>query len=182
MCRYLAPVNRLLLLLLGALWGSCITRGQADSTVRPFPRAYPGFFHDEITLQTAYHQGRYGFAELGVGRSMYGMMHHPFGFSYCAGAEVRVDRPELWGVKVGAYLTGGAAFGVNLIHYMEVGRSMQVLRPEIGCGIFKAKVTYAYNVRLTGQHLDGVNTHMLTVSYAFRVKRLRNDDVRRKER
>ncbi len=163
-------------------FATVIACAQSDSTSLPYRIGYPRTYHDEITLQTAYHQGRYGFAELGVGRSMYGMMHHPFGFSYCAGAEVRVDRPELWGVKVGAYLTGGAAFGVNLIHYMEVGRSMQVFRPEIGCGIFKAKVTYAYNVRLTGQHLDGVNTHMLTVSYAFRVKRLRNDDVRRKER
>ncbi len=144
---------------------------QADTLHRPpYNR---GFHRDEVTLLTGYHQGRHGFAELGVGRSIYGMMHHPFGFSYYAGAEVRVDRPELWGVKVGSYMTGGSALGVQLIHYMEGGRSMQVFRPEIGIGIFKAKLTYAYNVRLTGEHLEGVNTHMVSLTYAFRVVKLK---------
>ena len=50
---------------------------------------------------------------------------------------------------------------------------MQVFRPEIGIGIFKAKLTYAYNVRLSGEHLEGVNTHMVSLTYAFRVVKLR---------
>lgn len=133
--------------------------------------------HDELTVLTGFHQGRFGFAELGIGRSVYGVMHHPFGASYFIATEVRADRPELWGVKVGAYLTGGPAFGMQVIHYMEGDRSMQVLRPEIGIGLFKARITYAYNWRLTQPRIDGVNTHQLSIGYAWRIKRLRADVI-----
>lgn len=138
--------------------------------------------HDEITLLTGYHQGRFGFAELGVGRNQYGSNHHPYDIGYFAGAELRVDRPERWGLKVGAYVDGGFAMGVQYIHYMEGGRSMEVLRPEIGIGAFKARMVYAYNLRLSKPGLDGVNAHMLGLYYAFRVKRLPRDDARRPER
>ena len=152
---------------------------QADTTQLPYPLGRLGFHRDEITVQAAYHQGRYGFAELGIGRNVYGAMHHPYGLSYYAGAEARVDRPQLWGVKAGAYVTGGFAMGVQFIHYMEGGNTMDVLRPEFGIGIFKARLVYAYNLRLTKPNLDGVSTHMLTLSYAFRLKRLPRDDQRK---
>lgn len=154
--------------------GGRVLAQPADSTWLPPHRVE---VHHEITLLTGYHQGHYGFAELGIGRSVYGMVHHPFGASVYAGAEARVDRPELWGVKAGCYLTGGSAFGVQVIHYMEGGRSMEVLRQEIGIGLFKARITYAYNWRLTRPRIDGVNTHMLSIGYAWRVTRLKKDVI-----
>ena len=45
-----------------------------------------------------------------------------------------------------------------------------------------AKVTYAYNIRLTKPRIEGLNTHMLSLSYAFRVKRLPRDDQRKAAR
>ncbi|MCC7503392.1 MAG: hypothetical protein IT229_12740 [Flavobacteriales bacterium] len=135
--------------------------------------------HDELTLLVGYHQGTHGFAELGIGRNIYGVVHHPFGVSYYLGSEVRVDRPELLGVKVGVYGTGGVAIGVQLIQYFEAGEGCAVLRPEIGIGIFKAKLTYAYNIGLASDRLPGINTHMLTLTYAFRVLRLSGDDAKR---
>lgn len=118
--------------------------------------------------------------ELGIGRSAYGVVHHPYGVSYYLGAEMCVDRPGPYGVKAGAYVTGGMAMGVQYIHYMEMEGSaaMEVLRPEIGIGLFKFKMTYAYNWRLTKPRIDGVSTHMLSLSYAFRLKRLPRDDTR----
>ncbi len=92
------------------------------------------------------------------------------------GTEVRMDRPELWGVKVGAYLDGGPAMGIQLIEYFEGADQCTVLRPEIGFGVWKAKVTYAYNIGLSPERLPGINTHMLSLSYAFRLLRLPGDD------
>jgi hypothetical protein len=149
-----------------------------DTTHRFHPRGYPGFHHDEITLLVGYHQGRYGFAELGIGRNIYGVAHHPYGLGYHIGAEVRVDRSDIRGLKAGIHITGGVAMGVHFIHYMEGDHTMQVLRPEFGIGLFKGKLTYAYNWRLTKPVIDGINTHMVSFAYAFRLKRLPRDDVR----
>ena len=138
--------------------------------------------HDELTLLAGYHQGRYGFAELGIGRNQYGSNHHPYDIGYFAGAELRVDRPELWAVKAGAYVGGGFAVGVQYLHYMQAAQAMEVLRLECGIGVFKARMVYAYNMRLTTPWLEGVNTHMLSLSHAFRMKHLPRDDARRPER
>lgn len=168
---------------LGIALMAMTAKGQVDSVAADFPRGYPGSFHrDEVTLLTGYHQGRYGFAELGIGRSIHGAVHHPYGVGYHLGAELRVDRPALWGLKVGAYATGGFALGLHYVHYMEGAESTEVLRPEYGIGIFKAKVTYAYNIQLTKPRIEGLSTHMLSLSYAFRVKRLPRDDQRKAAR
>lgn len=135
--------------------------------------------HDELTLLVGYHQGRYGFAEVGVGRNQYGSNHHPYDIAYYLGAEVRVDRPELVGVKVGAYVDGGFAMGVQLIQYVEGAEQCTVFRPEMGIGFFKFKMTYAYNVGLSSERLSGISTHMLSLTYALRLKRLPGDDRKR---
>jgi hypothetical protein len=169
------------LLFLCAVLGAFAALGQADTAGPILPRRYPGFHHDEITLLTGYHQGRYGFAEVGIGRSLYGVMHHPYGASYFVGSEVRVDRPDIWGVKAGAYATGGFAMGVQYVHYMRADDAMEVLRLECGIGVLKARMVYAFNLRLSKPELEGVNTHMLTLSYAFRVRRLPRDEAYRRE-
>lgn len=170
------------LLLLCTVLGAFAAMGQADTAALILPRRSPGFHHDEITLLTGYHQGRYGFAEVGIGRSIYGVMHHPYGTGYHVGTEVRVDRPDIWALKAGAYVTGGFAMGIQYVHYMRARDATEVLRLECGIGVLKARMVYAYNLRLSKPELEGVNTHMLTLSYAFRVKRLPRDDARRPER
>lgn len=168
---------------LGIALMAMTAKGQVDSVAADLPRGYPGSFHrDEVTLLTGYHQGRYGFAELGIGRSIHGAVHHPYGVGYHLGAELRVDRPALWGLKVGAYATGGFALGLHYVHYMDGAESTEVLRPEYGIGIFKAKVTYAYNIRLSKPRIEGLSTHVLSLSYAFRLKRLPRDDQRKAAR
>lgn len=154
---------------------------QVDSTEQRLPPPYIGEHHDAITLLAGYHQGLHGFGELGIGRNTYGFMHHPYDLGYYAGAELRTDRPQLWGVKVGAYVDGGAAMGLHLIQYFEGSDACTVFRPEIGLGMWKAKVTYAYNVGITPR-LDGINTHMVSLSFAFRVLRLKGDNDHRSKR
>ncbi|MBK9175159.1 MAG: hypothetical protein IPM46_02245 [Flavobacteriales bacterium] len=139
---------------------------QSPDTLRPPPRDW---LKDELTLLTGYHQGRFAFAELGIGRSIHGVVRHPFGIGYHIGAEARVDRPSLIGWKVGGYMTAGFAMGAQVIRYQEGREGCTVLRPEVGIGILKAKVTYAYNINLSPSRVPGINAHMVSIAYAWRV-------------
>ncbi len=139
-------------------------------------------FHDELGLLVGYHQGRYGFVELGLGRDTYAVGHLPVGWGYHAGVEVRVDRPDLYGLKVGAYAAGVFAMGVQLIQYREGTAQSVVVRPELGLGMLKGKLTYAYNIGLSPTRLPGINTHMISFSYGFRLMRLGKDDIRQQKR
>lgn len=136
------------------------------------PPGYMNWTREELTLHAGFAQGRYGFAELGIGHSFYGTVHHPIGINYHVAAEVRPDHPSLIGYKLGCYLTFGAAMGMELIRYQDGAQGGTVLRPEFGIGIWKAKVAYAYNINLSPSRLDGINTHMITASYAFRMVKL----------
>lgn len=176
---HFACVTRTALLLVGLL-SSLATSAQRDVYY-----SYPDSFrlierHDEITLLMGYQQGRHGYAELGIGRNIWGTNMHPYDLAYYAGVEARVDKPELMGVKVGAYVDGGFAMGVQVIQYMHDGKGCTVCRPEIGIGIWKAKVTYAYNIDLSPERSDGTNTHMVSIAYALRLVTLtrRDDRVR----
>jgi hypothetical protein len=169
-----------LLLCLWSLSAWSSAHAQTDST-RAFPTRR-SIHHDELTLLTGYHQGRFGFAEVGLGRNRYGVVHHPYDFGYYLGAEARVDRPQLWGAKVGVYVDGGVAMGLQLIHYFNGTQGGTVLRPEFGIGVWKAKMTYAYNISLAGHPLPAINTHQLSLSYALRLLRLPRDDEHRSKR
>jgi hypothetical protein len=155
----------------------------AQEDDRPLAPYRPGReHHDELTLRTGYHQGTYGFAELGLGRSVYGMGHLPYGAGLHAGMEVRVDRPSLIGLKAGFFVSSVFAFGAHYIRYMEDGAGMDVLRPELGFALGKAKLTYAVNLGLSRPELEGVGTHLLSLTYDLRLRRLRGDDAWRSER
>jgi len=161
--------------LLGSVLVSLSCMGQSMDSLTHRPHAWR---RDELTLHTAYHRGRFGFVELGIGRNIYGAVHHPFGVGYHAGAEVRVDRPSVVGWKMGGYFTFGSAMGMQVIRYQEAAKGCTVIRPEIGIGIFKTKVSYAYNVNLSPSRLDGISTHMVSLSHAFRLKRLSKEGAK----
>lgn len=148
--------------------------GQAsDTTWRLTP--YSLQLRDECVLVMGYQQGSHGFVELGMGRNVGAMGHVPADVGYYLGGEMRVDDPGLFGVKVGMYVTGAAAFGMHVIAYTDGRDQALMLRPEIGIGILKARMTYAYNAKLSGTRLPGLNTHMLTLAYALRLFRLPRD-------
>lgn len=46
----------------------------------------------------------------------------------------------------------------------------------------KVKLTYAYNVAFGSVEVPGVNTHMVSLTYAFRLLRLPGDDLHRPRR
>lgn len=135
--------------------------------------------HVELCLLTGYNQGRYGFGELGLSANIWGSNIHPFGAAVFAATEIRADRPELIGPKVGVFVTGGFAMGAQAIYYTDGTESSFVLRPEYGIGIFKFKFTYGYNFRLSNKEMPGISTHVANVTYCFRLKRLKGDDAQR---
>ena len=108
--------------------------------------------------------------------NVYGVNHHPFGAAAFAGCEIRMDRPTLIGPKAGVFLTGGFAMGAQAIYYTNGTEGSFVLRPEYGIGLFKFKITYGYNFRLSNKDMPGLNTHVANAAYCFRLKRLRGDD------
>ena len=135
--------------------------------------------HVELCLHTGYVQGHYGFGELGLSANVWGVARHPYGAAVYLGSEIRVDHSNLIGPKVGFYFTAGSAMGAQFIYYTDGTEGSMIFRPEIGIGLFKFKLTYGYNVRLSNADMPGLNTHMASVSYAFRLLRLKGDEFRR---
>lgn len=134
--------------------------------------------HDGIGLLVGYVQGRHAAAEIGLARSIHGVVHHPYSFDYFVAAELNwADRP-LTGVKAGLWVAGGAAMGLQAIWYTDGAGNAAVLRPEIGIGLATFKLTYGYNVRLAGEAFDRLNTHVLNVTYCFTLVRLRDEGPR----
>ena len=135
---------------------------------------------DEVVLVAGLNQGTFGYAELGIGRNIGATGHLPVDAGYFLGGEMRVDDPGRYGLKFGFYMMAFVELGSQMIYYMAPEEEpFFVWRPEIGFGLLKARVTYAYNVKLAGERLPGFNTHMLTVAYALRLFRLHGDSNRR---
>lgn len=157
------------------LVAACVAQA-TDSTWAP--PASRNWVREEITLLAGHAQGRFGHVEAGLGHSLYGVVLHPVGINYYVGAEVRPDRPSLVGWKIGGFLTFGGAMGLELIRYQEGTKGSTMLRPGIGIGIWKAKATYAYNINLSPERLDGTSTHMVSIAYALRLVTLTKRDDR----
>jgi hypothetical protein len=157
-----------------------------EQTITPdlaHPRVHSSSkLHDELTLHTGLTQGTFGFVELGIGRSVYTQRNVPVGAGYYAGIELRPDRPEVMGVKAGVYMNAFVSLGLQLIAYTAPGGEGTVLRPEIGIGALKGKLTYGYNVGFASVEVPGVNTHMIGFTYDLRLLRLPGDEVRRARR
>ncbi len=135
---------------------------------------------DEVVLVAGINQGTFGYAELGIGRNIGASGHLPVDVGYYLGGEMRVDDPDRYGLKLGFYMMAVVELGSQFIYYLAQEEDpFFVWRPEIGFGLLKARVTYAYNVKLAGERLPGFNTHMLTMAYALRLFRLRGDAHRR---
>jgi hypothetical protein len=83
------------------------------------------------------------------------------------------------GVKAGVYMNAFVSLGLQLIAYTAPGGEGPVLRPEIGIGALKGKLTYAYNVGFSSVEVPGVNTHMIGFTYDLRLLRLPRDETRR---
>lgn len=127
----------------------------------------------ELSLLTAIDVGKYVNAEVGIGINSFGTVGpHPSGVCYYLGNEIKVSDKLLIGPKVGIHFIGGLAFGFSFIYYTDFDSGCIAFRPDIGIGFERFKMAYGYNAKLSNKHFNGINTHLFTVIYLFRLKHL----------
>lgn len=131
----------------------------------------------DFSLLAGYQQGKYGFAEIGFAINQYGTNRHPFSFDYFVSNEIKLDKKTIIGPKVGVWVGGGAAMGLNFIYYTDFSKNCFVFRPEFGIGIQKLKLVYGYNWNWT-KTFYGINQHLAGLTYCFTLKRLKSTEGR----
>jgi len=94
----------------------------------------------------------------------------PFATVMYVSVERNFGYPKGFAPKVGAWRGSGPAglcFGVSGLYYSQEDLKGLCIRPEIGFGYERFKVTYAYNVYASQAPISG---HMLTVALLFSFK------------
>ncbi len=129
-------------------------------------------YKKDVSILAGYNQGKYGFADIGLAINYYGTNRHPFSLDYFVSSEIKLDNDVIIGPKIGVWLSGGVAIGLNLIYYTDFDKSSVVFRPEFGFGIDKVKLVYGYNWGWTNS-LNTINQHQVGLTYCFTLKRLK---------
>jgi hypothetical protein len=137
--------KRLLHISAGLLWvWSLSAQNQPDSTLRPWALHASGW---QALVGYSYQKGHY--AELGLGRNIYGANIEPYFASITAGSEFYLSDGFTFAPKVSARMAGGVELGLNLLNYTDLKNNCVVLRPEVGGGFFFFAFGYGYNFRLS---------------------------------
>ena len=147
--------------------GNCQT---SDTTV---PSVKTVEFKKDFSLLLGYNRGKYGFADIGFAINHYGTNRHPFSIDYFISNEIKLSKDVIIGPKVGIWVGGGFAMGLNLIYYTNFEKGNLVFRPEIGIGFEKAKLVYGYNWNWT-KALNGINQHQVGLTYCITLRRLKS--------
>jgi hypothetical protein len=157
---------------------SCSLYGQGTDTTR----TREVVVNRSISLLTGFSFGKNPFAELGLSKNSNTVVgHHPFSSAYFASTELKLRDRFILGPKIGAWAAGGVggiAIGLNMIYYTDFDNASLVFRPEIGFGFQNFKFVYGYNAILTNHKLDGINKHLGSVVYCFKLKKW-SDKLRR---
>ncbi len=115
--------------------------------------------------------------EVGYGKSFYGNTENRTSFqSFYGGVEVLpstnnrfivAPKASVW-LEEATYLT---AVGLSMVYYTDFNEATLRLRPEIGVGYKKVKLTYGYNVSLVKGNLTAINEHNIGLAYFFETKK-----------
>jgi hypothetical protein len=138
-----------------------------NSTISDFIGTKDFWKNPEFNLLVGYNQGYYGFADIGLEVNKEGATGiHEFTVSYSVSNEIKLSNKITIGPKIGIWIAGGPAVGLNLIYYTDFNNSSFVLRPEIGFGATQFKLVYGYNLKLTNA-LTTINTNSIGLTYCF---------------
>lgn len=128
-----------------------------------------------ISVMSGYTFWRYHYGELGVAYNRYGRVGlHPFSRAYFVSCEMRLDKNVIIGPKVGVWIGGGVAVGMNLIYYTNFNQSSLRIRPEMGIGFGRWKIVYGYNIPLTNKGFEKLNKSNIGVLLMFGVKKIKS--------
>lgn len=148
---------------------------KTDTTFRKNRRA------DDFALMIGYNGVKYQFAEIGIGVNRYCVPPPPkfdppmmiVSTTYFAGSEFMLDKKPTIAPKIGIYITGFVAFGLNAVYYMNTGGQSLRLRPEIGLGMGSFKLTYGYNIAVTNKEFYRLNKNVFSFVFPVYSKRLK---------
>lgn len=115
--------------------------------------------------------------EVGYGKAFVNRIEKRSAFqSFYGGVEVLpstdnkfivAPKASIW-IEEATYLT---AVGLNLVYYTDFNQATLRLRPEIGIGYKKMKLTYGYNFPLVIGNLTDINKHNFGLAYFFETKK-----------
>lgn len=125
-------------------------------------------FDNVIGGVAGYSLGKYSYGEIGLSLNS---SHHLFSFIRYIGSEFKIGSDFILGPKIGVWISGGMAFGLNAIYYTDFDDGAFVLRPEIGFGLLGFKLVYGYNWNLTNKDFMGINTHFAGITFSFPFKK-----------
>lgn len=147
-------------------------RAQQTDSLSPRYRLQPDRY---LALMTGLSAGSYVNGEIGLGEiidSRTGI--HPASLAWFASDEIRLTNKLLMGPKIGVWVAGGSALGLNMIYYTDFGKGTLVFRPEIGGGLFNVKLVYGYNAKLTNTDFKGINRNLVQLVYGFKLRELKD--------
>ncbi len=150
-------------------------RLSAQDSLKQFPRPIHYSEH-YISLLTGYSFWGDHYGEIGIARNSYGIVGtHPTASCLFVSSEIRIGRGTLIGPKIGGWLGGGAggvALGANMICYTDFSEYSLCLRPEIGLGFWRFKMTYGYNIALNNKEMEGVNRSCISLAFLFGLRKI----------
>ncbi|MDH6309144.1 hypothetical protein M2451_001715 [Dysgonomonas sp. PFB1-18] len=159
------------LYLLSILLSSFVYTQAQNSDSIPDPQTGLTTHRKAISIIGGYNVWKYHFLEIGLAANELNQVGHtPVGFTYYASSEIKIDKDIIIGPKVGFWFGGGLAFGGSLIYYTDFHNSSLRIRPEIGIGLDRMKVTYGYNIALTNKNFNGINKHNINFAFLIGIK------------
>ncbi|GGB00940.1 hypothetical protein GCM10011511_25330 [Puia dinghuensis] len=119
--------------------------------------------------------GSYVFGDIGLSVNTINTTNiEPASGAWFVSDEVKFANKLLMGPKVGIWVGGGLAFGLNMIYYTDFSQGSLVFRPEVGMGFSPFKLVYGYNAKLTNTRFEGINRNLVEVVYCFKLKKLKS--------
>ena len=118
----------------------------------------------------AYHFGEIGFAVAHTQYDDYDVV----GTNIYLTSEIKFDDKLMLGPKAGIWIgasTGG--FGVNMTYYTDLNEGALCIKPEMGIGMSRFKLTYGYNFNLTNKDFNRFNSHVVGLTASldlFKIK------------
>ena len=131
-----------------------------------------------ISILIGYNGWTNNFGEIGIAKNrLDGVGPHPLGRTFFASTEIKLSSSEtIVGPKIGAWFGGGAslgAIGLSTIYYTDFNQGTWRLRPEIGFGLDRFKLTYGYNIALTNKDFDKINRDNISFVFLLQVKQIK---------
>lgn len=117
----------------------------------------------------AYHFGEIGFSVAHSKQEGY----ETVGTNIYLTSEIKLDNQLMLGPKAGIWIgssTGG--LGLNTTYYTDLDQGALCIKPEMGIGMSRFKLTYGYNFNLTNKEFNRFNKHVISLNLSLDLLKL----------